>query len=95
MSTLHIVILGALAWTAGGCGDDTFSDTTPVCLPASTAACDCPTGAAGAKVCADNGLEYGACACLPDAGTPDASDAIDAGVDAPTAPAAVGRSIGS
>ncbi len=74
-----LAVASILVAIMGACSDDTFSDTIPACLPASTAACFCPTGAPGAKVCTDTGLEYGACACLPDAGL-DAAPPVDAAV---------------
>jgi hypothetical protein len=51
-------------------------DNTPVCRPATVASCYCATGAFGQKICADDGLEYTRCECLP-ASTSDA--APDAG----------------
>ena len=76
----------ALRWilcvglTLGGCSDDASdsTDNTPVCIPAVAYPCFCATGAAGEKICTDDGLEYGTCACLPDAGEIDAGE-IDAG----------------
>ena len=74
---LRAIAAAALALVVG-CSDDSFTDTTPFCVPAMTATCSCPTGAPGARVCTDDGLDYGACACLPDAGTADAPSGIDA-----------------
>jgi hypothetical protein len=55
-------------------------DNTQVCVPRTTASCDCATGDLGEKVCSPSGEDYGDCACLPDAGVdagePDA-DALD------------------
>jgi hypothetical protein len=60
-----------------GCNED----NTPVCRPASEADCYCYTGAPGRQTCDETGLEYGECACLPDAGADEADAApLDASV---------------
>lgn len=55
--------LGATIVLAG-CGNG----EPPLCVPASSEACDCPTGAPGTHVCTADGLDFDACVCAPDAG---------------------------
>lgn len=52
-------------------------DNTPLCIPQTTERCFCYTGDPGQRRCSADGLEYGSCECLPDAG-------IDATPDAPS-----------
>jgi hypothetical protein len=63
LRTRPLTALGLLMALVGAHCDD----TTPVCVPDSTASCYCVTGGAGQKQCDTNGLDYGACSCLPDA----------------------------
>ncbi len=58
-----ILVLSLLA--AVGCDDN-----TPFCVPATTASCFCATGEPGEQACKVDGLSYGTCTCLPDAGVP-------------------------
>lgn len=51
----------------------------PACTPGESRACTCPSGAAGAQVCADDGTRLGACVCAElDAGVSDAGRELDA-----------------
>jgi len=65
----------SIALLAVSLGSD-CKDTTPECVPRSTAACFCSTGGAGQRVCDDDSLDYGPCTCLPDAGVLDCGNDV-------------------
>jgi hypothetical protein len=73
-----LAAIGLLGASLGSACDD----TTPSCVPGTVASCYCNTGGAGQATCADDGLDYRGCACLPDAGVDapvtDAAPAADA-----------------
>jgi hypothetical protein len=86
LATMGMALAVAATLVSSSC-----KDTTPVCVPASKTACYCHTGGPGEELCADDGLSWGACSCLPDAGT-DAAGPADA---APDAGAAVSPDLGT
>ena len=53
------------------------TDNTPVCVPKTPTTCFCATGSPGQKICDPDGLGYGDCICVPDAGIVDAVNTND------------------
>lgn len=43
-------------------------DETPLCTPETPMSCYCSSGDVGQKICTADGLGFGPCNCLPDAG---------------------------